>query len=129
MKHGQDVISSNNNQSAVRTLARRSIKASRMRNIFVSLTIILSVSLLVVISLFYAGIKTEEQRQVAGMQHSIYMNVDEEQLAAMAEDERSTYVLGIKDGQLVEINGNMVRPTSYENEPRKDKDTGLETSR
>lgn len=127
MKHGQDVISSNNNQSAVRTLARRSIKASRMRNIFVSLTIILSVSLLVVISLFYAGIKTEEQRQVAGMQHSIYMNVDEEQLAAMAEDERSTYVLGIKDGQLVEINGNMVRPTSYENEPRKDKDTGLET--
>ena len=126
MKSG-DVISSNNNRGAVRTLARCSIKASRMRNIFVVLTIILSVSLLVVISLFYAGIKTEEKRHVAGMQHSIYMNVDEEQLAAMAEDERSTYVLGIKDGQLVEINGNMVRPTAYENEPRKDKDTGLET--
>lgn len=126
MRGGQDVISSNNNRKAVRTLARRSIKSSKMRNFFVVLTIILSVSLLVVMALFYAGMNTETKRQVAKMQHSIYMEVDEEQMADMAEDERSSYVLGIKQGRSVEMYGSMVQPTAYENEPRKDEGAEIE---
>ena len=52
-------VAGNNNRGSVRSLALRSVKSSRMRNFFVVLTILLSVSLLMVIALFYAGMNTE----------------------------------------------------------------------
>ena len=84
-----------------------------MKDFFVILTIVLSVSLLMVMSLFYVGMNTETKRTVARMQHAIYYNLEEEQLAQMAKDERSQYVLSRKEGQAVEVDGNMVKPAAY----------------
>ena len=106
----------------------RSVKSSRMRNVFIVLTIVLSVSLLMVMALFYAGMHTATKRQVEGMQHVIYNGLSEEQLTAMAgADTDSTYVLGIKQGQGVEIDGTMVSPVAYEDAPLKDEDVHLKT--
>ena len=77
-------ISENNNSGYIRGLAWRSVKSSRLRNVFVILTIVLSVSLLMVMSLFYAGLNTATKRQVENMQHVIYYGLSEEQLADMA---------------------------------------------
>lgn len=128
-KHaGSGRSAANNNGRCIRELAVRSVKSSRMRNVFIVLTIVLSVSLLMVMALFYAGMHTATKRQVEGMQHVIYNGLSEEQLTAMAgADTDSTYVLGIKQGQGVEINGTMVSPVAYEDAPLKDEDVHLKT--
>lgn len=128
-KHaGSGRIAANNNGRCIRELASRSVKSSRMRNVFIVLTIVLSVSLLMVMALFYAGMHTATKRQVEGMQHVIYNGLSEEQLTAMAgSDTDSTYVLGIKQGQGVEIDGTMVSPVAYEDAPLKDEDVHLKT--
>ena len=120
-------ISENNNSGYIRGLAWRSVKSSRLRNVFVILTIVLSVSLLMVMSLFYAGLNTATKRQVENMQHVIYYGLSEEQLADMAaEGEPTSYVLGMKQGQGVEIEGIMISPVAYTSEPLKDKGVDLE---
>ena len=66
----------------------------------------LSVSLLMVMALFYAGLNTATKRQVEKMQHVIYYGLSEEQLSDMAaKDSPASYVLGMKQGQGVEIDG------------------------
>lgn len=125
---GRGGIAANNNGHCIRELAVRSVKSSRMRNVFTVLTIVLSVSLLMVMALFYAGMHTATKRQVEGMQHVIYNGLSEEQLTAMAgADTDSTYVLGMKQGQGVEIDGTMVSPVAYEDAPLKDEDVHLKT--
>lgn len=126
MKSGTDTriktntrISANNNRPSVRRLALRSVKSSRMRNVFVVLAIALSASLLMVMALFMAGTYTGSRRQAEGMQHAVYYGISGEQLLGMAEDSSSTYVLGMKQGQSVEIDGEMLTPTSYGREPMK----------
>lgn len=125
---GSGGIAANNNGHCIRELAVRSVKSSRMRNVFTVLTIVLSVGLLMVMALFYAGMHTAAKRQVEGMQHVIYNGLSEEQLTAMAgADTDSTYVLGMKQGQGVEIDGTMVSPVAYEDAPLKDEDVHLKT--
>ncbi len=116
----------NNNGSSIRQLAWKSIKSSGMRNVFVILTIVLSVSLLMVIALFYAGMNTAEKRQTEHMQHAIYSGLTLKQLSDMAEDEKSAYVLGMKQGQGIEIDGIMVSPVAYGSEALKDEGVNME---
>ena len=121
-------ISANNTSGYIRSLAWRSLKSSRLRNVFVILTIVLSVSLLMVMALFYAGLNTATKRQVEKMQHVIYYGLSEEQLSDMAaKDSPASYVLGMKQGQGVEIDGVMVSPVAYTGEPLKDEGADLET--
>lgn len=121
-------ISANNNSGYIRSLAWKSLKSSRLRNIFVILTIVLSVSLLMVMALFYAGLNTATKRQVEKMQHVIYYGLSEEQLSDVAaEDSPASYVLGMKQGQGVEIDGVMISPVAYTGEPLKDEGVDLET--
>ena len=128
MRRRQDRISANNNFRYIRSLAWRSIRSSRMRNIFVILTIILSAGLLMGITLSVLGVRTEVERQVAKMQHIIYSGLDEEGLREMAQDERTSYVLGMKMGQSVEIDGNIVQPAAFTASPLKAEGTKIETA-
>ena len=121
-------ISANNNSGYIRSLAWKSVKSSRLRNVFVILTIVLSVSLLMVMALFYAGLNTAAKRQVKNMQHVIYYGLSEGQLSDLAaEDEPASYVLGMKQGQGVEVEGIMISPVAYTSEPLKDENANLET--
>lgn len=120
-------IAENNNGKTIRRLAASSVKSSGLRNFFIIATIILSVSLLMVVSLFYVGLNTEQVRQVSKMQHVVYYGLDKEQLNNLAEDARTEYVLGMKRGQSVEIDGNMIQPVAYEATPLKDEDVRIDT--
>lgn len=120
-------IASNNNRASVRHLAYQSVKSSGIRNIFVIITIALSVSLVMVMALFYFGTWTAEKRQTENMQHIIYYQTDEEQLAQLAEDERTEYVLPMKTGKRVEIDGITVEPVNYAEQPLKDQGVGIDT--
>ena len=54
----------NNNGKVIGKLARDSIKTSKMRNAFIAVTIILSVSLLMVMSLFTVEMKEDRKSVV-----------------------------------------------------------------
>lgn len=120
-------IDVNNNGKIVRGLALSSIKSSGMRNFFIVVTIILSVSLLMVMTLFYTGMNIEEKRMVEKMQHVIYYDLSETQLEQLAKDERTEYVLGMKEGKRVETDGKMIFPVAYDAEPLKAGDIQIET--
>ena len=122
----QGRVSANNNAGYIRGLAWKSVKNSRLRNVFVILTIVLSVSLLMVMALFYAGLNTAAKRQVEKMQHVIYYGLSGEQLTDMAaKNEPTSYVLGMKQGQGVEIDGIIISPAAYTSEPLKDEGVDL----
>ena len=53
--------------------------------------------------------------------------LDEEGLREMAQDERTSYVLGMKMGQSVEIDGNIVQPAAFTASPLKAEGTQIET--
>ena len=54
--------------------------------------------------------------------------LDEEGLRQMAQDERTSYVLGMKMGQSVEIDGNIVQPAAFTASPLKAEGTKIETA-
>lgn len=54
--------------------------------------------------------------------------LDEEGLREMAQDERTSYVLGMKMGQSVEIDGNIVQPAAFTASPLKAEGTKIETA-
>lgn len=54
--------------------------------------------------------------------------LDEEGLREMAQDERTSYVLGMKMGQSVEIDGNIVQPAAFTASPMKAEGTQIETA-
>ena len=120
-------IVANNNGKTVWELALNSVKSSKMRNFFIVVTITLSVSLLMVMSLFYAGLNTENARQVADMQHVVYYGLDREQIEEFAQDKRTEYVLGMKRGQSMEVDGKMVQPISYDSKPEKAAGVNIKT--
>lgn len=118
-KRKKDRLAANNNGGTIRRLAMSSVKSSGLRNFFVVITIVLSVSLLMVMSLLYTGINTENARLVADMQHVVYYDLSQQQLKDLANEERTEYVLGMKEGQGVEIDGKMIRPVAYDSKPLK----------
>lgn len=120
-------IAGNNNGKTVWELAINSVKSSKLRNFFIVVTITLSVSLLMVMSLFYAAMNTENARQVADMQHVVYYGLNRGQIEEFAQDKRTEYVLGMKRGQSMEVDGKMVQPISYDSKPEKDEGVKIAT--
>ncbi|MEG0378584.1 MAG: hypothetical protein RR614_08915, partial [Eubacterium sp.] len=78
----------NNNGKVIGKLAKNSIGASKMRNAFIVMTIVLSVSLLMAMGLFYTALNTSEQRAMEKVQHVIYYNLNETQLEHLKNDQR-----------------------------------------
>ena len=100
----------NNNGKVIGKLARDSIKTSKMRNAFIAVTIILSVSLLMVMSLFTVEMKEADKRAMARAQHVIYYNLTDDQLHRLSQDSRVSYLTLGKRGQAVEIDNYKLVP-------------------
>lgn len=106
-------LRSNNNKKVVNQLAVSSINNSRMRNAFIIFTIALSVSLLMVISLYTVGFEESKRRQVANMQHVIYEHVTEDQIESLTKDDRVELLKLQKYGQGLELGNKMIQPIWY----------------
>ena len=100
----------NNNGKVIGKLARDSIKTSKMRNAFIAVTIILSVSLLMVMSLFTVEMKEADKRAMARAQHAIYYNLTDDKLHRLTQDSRVSYLTLGKRGQAVEIDNYTLVP-------------------
>lgn len=103
----------NNNKRIVSKLALRSIASNKMRNAFILLTIALSVTLLSGITFSNDFHAEETNQQLAVMQHVIYMNVNESQLAQLRCDEHVSDMLTYKQGKSIEEDNYLITPVYY----------------
>lgn len=106
-------LQTNNNGKVINHLAVRSVKSSKQRNFFIIFTIVLSVSLLMVMSLFTVGMEKKKERLVSNMQHVIYQQVTTKQINALADDERVDMLILNKSGQGMEVNNKLIQPVWY----------------
>lgn len=91
-------------------MSKKSLKTGRMRNIFVSITIVLAAALLTAILMFVQGQRTETARQLMHAQQAGYYELTDEQVQALASDERIAYQIRVKTGVLSDMDGFSVMP-------------------
>lgn len=94
----------------ISTMSKSSLKTSRLRNIFVMITIILASSLLTVILMFAAGQNEKTKRDLSHAQQVGYYNLNEQQVEKLKNDERIAYQVEVKTGTVSEMNGFSVIP-------------------
>lgn len=103
----------NNNGAVLGKLTMRSLKSGKMRNILIIITVALSAALISGLAGFSTGLQTEEERQLATMQHVIYMNVAPEQLTLLKEDGHTEDMLTYKQGQSYEVDNYLLSPQYF----------------
>ena len=91
-------------------MSRQSLKKSRMRNVFVMVTIVLASALLMAIMMFAAGQREGNNRQLSQAQQVGYYNLTDKQVKALKADERIAYQIQVKTGTLSEMDGFDVMP-------------------
>ena len=69
-------------------MSKQSMKSSRMRNIFVMVTIVLASALLTAILMFAAGQREQNARQLSHAQQVGYFNLSDSQVETLKADER-----------------------------------------
>lgn len=108
----------NNNRKIIGKLAHRSIVFNRTRNIFILLTIILSVSLLGVMSLFQSAREQRIKGQLAMAQHVIYEGVSEEQIEKLKAFEEIDFLTVAKRGHSFKMQNKMIQPIYFEKDTK-----------
>lgn len=98
----------------IRHMAKQSLKFGKLKNIFVTITIVLSVSLLTVLALFAIGTQTEMKYQVSKLQQVSFYELTDEQIAKLQADKRLEEYMMVKMGETTEADQYMVTPVYYE---------------
>lgn len=91
-------------------MSKQSLKSSRMRNIFVMITIVLASALLMAILMYAVGQREDTQRQLSHAQEVGYYNLSDNQVEALKTDERIAYQIQVKTGTPSEMDGFEVIP-------------------
>ena len=86
-------------------MSKQSLKSSRMRNIFVMITIVLASALLMAILMYAVGQREDTKRQLSHAQEVGYYHLTNGQVEALKADERIAYQVQVKTGTPSEMNG------------------------
>ncbi|MEZ3436007.1 MAG: ABC transporter permease [Lachnospiraceae bacterium] len=96
----------NNNSGIIYRIARSNLTGNKVYTFFSGLTIILSVTFIMVITLFLSGTQTGKERMLQNMQHVIFLNITKERIEELAADERTELVIPYKaSGEEFETSG------------------------
>ena len=91
-------------------MSKQSLKSSRMRNIFVMITIVLASALLMAILMYAVGQREDNQRQLSHAQEVGYYNLTNSQVETLKNDDRIAYQVQVKTGTPSKIDGFDVIP-------------------
>lgn len=91
-------------------MSKQSLKSSRMRNIFVMMTIVLASALLMAILMYAVGQREDNARQLSHAQEVGYYNLSDSQVEALKADVRIAYQIQVKTGTPSEMDGFEVVP-------------------
>lgn len=97
-------------KNMISQMSKESLKASRMRNIFVMITIVLASALLTTILMFAAGQSQRTKNALSHRQQVSYYNLTDEQVEILKKDDRIAYQIQIKTGILSEMDGFDIMP-------------------
>ncbi len=105
----------NNNKKVSYKLAKQSLKASKMRNVFTLITIILSVGLLAGLAFADDAIDTEYKRSLEQGSQVIFENISVEQIQQLKNDKAFSSSTVLKRGNSFEIDNYILMPFYIEN--------------
>lgn len=91
-------------------MSKQSLKSSRMRNIFVMITIVLASALLTTILMFAVGQNQQVKNDLSHRQQVGYYNLTNEQVEMLKADDRIAYQIQVKTGVLSPMDGFDVMP-------------------
>ncbi len=91
-------------------MSKQSLKSSRMRNLFVMITIVLASALLTTILMFAIGQKQQVKNDLSHRQQVGYYNLTNEQVEMLKADDRIAYQIQAKTGILSQMDGFDVMP-------------------
>ena len=91
-------------------MSKQSLKSSRMRNLFVMITIVLASALLTTILMFAIGQKQQVKNNLSHRQQVGYYNLTNEQVEMLKADDRIAYQIQAKTGILSQMDGFDVMP-------------------
>ena len=100
----------NNNKKIPYKLAKESLKSSKLRNIFILITIILSVSLLSGLAFMSSAMKEIYHKELGERQHAIYHQVTEKQIIKIKENSTIKTSSEFKTGKSFEVDNYILRP-------------------
>ena len=86
----------------IASMAKESLRASRMRNIFVTITIVLASALLSAILMFASGQKQKTENELSHRQQAGYYNLTGQQVEILKNEERIETQIQVKTGVLTE---------------------------
>lgn len=92
-------------------MAKQSLKSSRMRNIFVMITIVLASALLMAILMYAVGQRETNERQLSHAQQVSYYNLTDSQVKTLKNDERIAYQIQMKSGTTSKVGNISITPT------------------
>lgn len=91
-------------------MAKQSLKASRMRNTFVMITIVLASALLTAILMYAMGRNQQVRNELSHRQQAGYYNLTCQQMETLKKDGRIAYQIQVKTGILSQMDGFDVMP-------------------
>lgn len=91
-------------------MGKQSLKASRLRNIFVMVTVALAAALLTGILMFAAGQRTETRRALSGAWQAGFYDLTDDQVNTLKNDGRISYQIQSKQGVPSSMDGFDVVP-------------------
>ncbi len=96
-----DILFRNNNQGIVKRMAKRSIKAEKVRNVLIIITIAFSTCLILATMLYFFGTQRASLNRAEGMYQATISNLDEKTADVIKNDDRVlasfSYMLGMLD--------------------------------
>ena len=92
-------------------MSKQSLKSSRMRNIFVMITIVLASALLMAILMYAVGQRETNERQLSHAQQVSYYNLTDSQVETLKNDERIAYQIQMKSGTTSKVGNISITPT------------------
>ena len=106
----------NNNGAILRKLTMRSLRAGRMRNIFIIITVALSAALISGLTGFALAMDKKEDRELAVQPHVIYGDLSNEQVEALKNDGSMEDIVRYKQGGSMEAENYEIRPAYFSDE-------------
>lgn len=102
------------NKKIIAHLAKSDLKSKKMGNLFIIITIVLAAGILMVMGLFPGSLNLENRRLLEGAQDVIYHEVTAEQIKALEQDSRISYMMLDKNGEEMEVDDYIIHQVYYE---------------
>ncbi len=106
----------NNNGAILRKLTMRSLRAGKMRNIFIIITVALSAALISGLTGFALAMDKKEDRELAVQPHVTYGDLSNEQVEALKNDGSMEDIVRYKQGGSMEAENYEIRPAYFSDE-------------